>query len=65
MAYLDPDDVTDALAGAIGEDPARPGVWPAPATAGDRRVSAFRASVRRFLEEIPGDTSVSDLREVL
>lgn len=62
---LDPDDVADALAGAIGADVSRPGQWPAPATAGDGRIAGFRRSVRAFLEELPGDVSVSELREML
>lgn len=65
MDFLDPDDVNDALASAVGEDMPRPGVWPQPATASPRRVNLFRAQVRRFLEDVPGDTSVSELREAL
>jgi hypothetical protein len=40
---IDPDDLTDALAGACGADEPRSGVWPHPATASDRRLKAFRA----------------------
>jgi hypothetical protein len=60
---IDPDDLTDALAGAIGAD--APGQWPSPATAGARRLKSFRDAVRAFLEETPGEASVSELRAAL
>jgi hypothetical protein len=61
---IDPD-LTDALAGAIGADAPRPGQWPSPATAGARRLKSFRDAVRAFLEETPGEASVSELRAAL
>lgn len=59
---IDRDDVEQALEIACGDDIRSEGG--SRQTASPREVDRLRARVRRFLDELPGDTLVSELREV-
>jgi hypothetical protein len=47
--------VADAIYAAAWRGPDRP-------TASDRSIARARSTIRRFLEELPGEMTVSDLR---
>ncbi len=67
MRYgLDTADVAEALHDVTPlRSRRRDGGFGAPATAYDDDVKAVASQIRRFLEEMPGEVSVSELREVL
>lgn len=50
--------VADAIYGAAERDPGRP-------TASDLAIARARGIVRRFLEELPGEMTVADIRAEL
>lgn len=61
---LDADDVVEALLDATPIRQQR-GKFTTPAVARDEDVRDVARQIRRFLEELPGEVSVSELRDVL
>jgi hypothetical protein len=62
---LDSDDVAEALLDVTPLRQRRVGGFGAPATAHDDDVRAVASQIKRFLAELPGEVSVSELRDVL
>lgn len=62
---LDGELITDALAVAAGSSRGERETPASRETRDRRRIASFRRQLRRFLEEIPGDASVAEIRESL
>lgn len=58
---MDPDTLAEAIYSATRPAPRRTG--PEPSTPSDKDVARFRGELVRFLEDLPGDLSVAEIRE--